>query len=74
MISFTPPKVGTLLEDKEANEKQLFYYKFPSTMFIPGTEEDLYIYVTGENGTAMPDWLDYEEVSMILSGTPNGTA
>ena len=51
----------------------LFVYKFPDTIFTPGTVQELTIYVTGANGSVIPDWLSYEDISMTLSGTPNAT-
>mmetsp|Transcript_3664 Transcript_3664/g.2735 ORF Transcript_3664/g.2735 Transcript_3664/m.2735 type:complete len:159 (+) Transcript_3664:421-897(+) len=67
------PLVGTLLQDQIGYESVLFVYKFPDDIFIPQTEPDLTIYVTGPNGTDLPEWLSYEEVSQTLSGTPNST-
>lgn len=48
-------------------------YKFPKALFKTQTVTDLTIYVTGANGTDLPSWLSYEDVSMTISGTPNST-
>jgi hypothetical protein len=46
----------------------LFYYKFPSNAFNDSDGNKLYLLVSQSNGSVLPDWLSYEDITSTLSG------
>ncbi len=65
------PTVNKALPDRQAPIGQVFGYTFPADAFIDADTGDTLSYsATLSDGTALPDWLSFDDATRTFSGTP----
>ena len=65
------PVTHSLLSDQTSLINQLFYYRFPADAFLDPDGSPIYLLVSQADGSELPPWLSFEEVTGTLSGVPN---
>lgn len=65
------PTLEKPLVDKVAGAGQAFTYTFGSGTFADADGQALTYTATRGNGSALPDWLDFDSASRTFSGTPD---
>lgn len=69
-----PPYVNVILQNVTAIQNALFEYKLPKNAFISPDNSTLYYLVSQANGSNLPSWLEYEDVTKIISGIANANS
>jgi hypothetical protein len=64
----TPPTLVYTLEDQTAHVGDAFTLQIPSTLFLNPTRGELSL-----NINSLPGWLQYDQYSQLLTGTPHST-
>ncbi|MCY4278777.1 MAG: Ig-like domain-containing protein, partial [Gammaproteobacteria bacterium] len=65
------PTVAKALPDRQAPIGQVFGYTFPADAFTDADTGDTLSYsATLSDGTALPDWLSFDDATRTFSGTP----
>lgn len=66
-----PPIIDEQIVDQIAYRSQLYYLKITEEMFTDPDGDLLTFLVSQADGTFIPDWLQYEDVSQTISGIAN---
>jgi Ca2+-binding RTX toxin-like protein len=65
------PTLGTPISDQTTNEDAPFSFTLPSDAFSDVDEGDYIAYsATLADGSTLPDWLNFDDVTLTFSGTP----
>ena len=64
------PVVTKQLTNQFAYLKELFQYKMPADAFNDSDGDQLFYLVSQTNGSYLPNWLIYEEITKTFSGIP----
>lgn len=67
----TAPVVTRNLTNQQAYLKELFYYQMPTDAFNDSDGDQLFYLVSQTNGSYLPNWLMYEEITKTFSGIPS---
>ncbi|MGK7394288.1 MAG: putative Ig domain-containing protein [Candidatus Cyclobacteriaceae bacterium M3_2C_046] len=65
-----PPVANIAIEDQEATVGENFSYALPDDAFSDPEQDQLSFSCTRSDGSALPPWLSFDEVSRLLSGLP----
>ena len=63
-------RVANSIADVTATEDTAFSYTIAANSFSDPEGDDINYYVTQTEGTALPDWLSFDEATRTFSGTP----
>ena len=65
------PYVTKNVTNQYAYLKELFKYKIPAGAFNDSDGDQLFYLVSQVNGSYLPNWLIYEEITQTFSGIPS---
>ena len=67
------PTVANMIPDQTAMVGTAFSYAFPENTFNDADGDPLNYMATRGDGTALPDWLDFDDATRTFSGTPQAS-
>ena len=67
----TNPALATAMLDQTATEGTAFEYQVPATTFSDTDSDTLTYAATRPDGTALPQWLDFDPATRTFSGAPS---